>query len=104
VQHIAESTLEAQLRHPWAIPVWSTAWPGPYRFGLVDQLLDALADAGLPPDTADLGFHALTNHIQGFAQQRVSYGQLESRAEVTRDRLEAMLAQREFPRVAEHVE
>ena len=70
----------------------------------MEQLLDALADAELPPDIADLGFHALTNHIQGFAQQRLSFGQLESRAEVTRDRLEAMLTQGEFPRVAEHVE
>lgn len=104
VQHIAESTLEAQLRHPWAISVWSTTWPGPYRFALVEQLLDALAEAGLPADVADLGFHALTNHIQGFAQQRLSYRQLESRAEVTGQRLEATLAQGEFPRVAEHVE
>lgn len=103
-RHIAESTLEAQLRHPWAIPVWSTTWPGPYRFALVEQLLDALADAELPPDIADLGFHALTNHVQGFAQQRISYGQLESRANETRDRLEAMLAECDYPRVAEHVE
>ncbi len=104
VRHIAEATLAAQLRHPWAIPVWSTSWPGPYRFALVEQLLDTLAHAGLPPDVADLGFHALTNHVQGFAQQRISFGQLESRAEVTRDRLEAMIAQGKFPRVAEHVE
>ncbi len=103
-QHIAESTLEAQLRHPWAIPVWSTSWPGPHRFALVEQLLDAFAKAELPPDIADLGFHALTNHIQGFAQQRLSYRQLESRAELTRDRLEVMLTEGEFPRIAEHVE
>lgn len=103
-EHIATSTLEAQLRHPWAIPVWSTTWPGPHRFALVEQLLDALAGARLPPDIADLGFHAVTNHIQGFAQQRISFSQLESRAEVTRDRLEELLAAGEFPRVAEHVE
>ncbi len=58
----------------------------------------------MPADVADLGFHALTNHIQGFAQQRLSYRQLESRAQVTGQRLEATLAQDEFPRVAEHVE
>ena len=103
VRHIATLTLEAQLRHPWAIPVWSTTWPGPCRFGLVEQLLDALANADLPPDIADLGFHAVTNHIQGFAHQRISFGQLESRAEVTRDRLEEMLTAGQFPRVAEHV-
>lgn len=103
-RHIAKSTLEAQLRHPWAIPIWSTTWPGPHRFGLVEQLLEALADAELPADVADLGFHALTNHIQGFAQQKVSFGQLDSRADATRDRLEALLAQDEFPRVAAHAE
>jgi len=103
-QHIAESTLAALLRHPWAIPVWSTTWPGPYRFDLVEQLLEALADAELPPDIADLGFHAVTNHIQGFAQQRISYHQLNSGAEASGDRLEAMLARGEYPRVAEHVE
>ncbi len=104
VRHIAAATLAAQLRHPWAIPVWSTSWPGPNRFGLVEQLLDALAQADLPPDIADLGFHALTNYVQGFAQQRISFGQLESRAEETAGRLEALLGGGEFPRVAEHVE
>lgn len=102
--HISKSTLDAQLRHPWAIPVWSSTWPGPNRFGLVEQLLGALGSARLPPDIADLGFHALTNHIQGFAQQRMSYSQLETQAETTRERLELLLAENEFPHVAEHVE
>jgi len=104
VRHIATSILEAQLRHPWVIPVWATSWPGPHRFALVEQLLGALADADLPPDIADLGFHAVTNHIQGFAQQRVSFGQLDDRADRTQERLEAMLTDGRFPLVIEHVE
>lgn len=104
VRDIATLTLEAQLRHPWAIPVWSTAWPGPCRLKLVELLLESLATADLPADIADLGFHAVTNHIQGFAQQRISFGQLESRAEVTADRVTALLAAADaFPRVAEHI-
>lgn len=104
VQQIATLTLEAQLRHPWVIPVWSTSWPGPHRFRLMEQLLEALANTDLPPDIADLGFHAVTNHIQGFAHQRISFGQLEARAEATRDRLEELFASGAFPRVVEHVE
>ena len=103
-RRIARATLEAMLRHPWSIPVWATTWPGPHRFELMEHLLDALASAELPPDIADLGFHALTNHVQGFAQQRLSYGQLSARAEETDLRVEAMLADDRFPRVAEHVE
>ena len=104
VKHLAEATLAAQLRHPWAISAWSTSWPGPHRTRLVEHLLEALASAELSADVADLGFHAITNHIQGFAQQRLSFGQLDSRAETTQERLEALLAQTEHPRVAEHVE
>ncbi len=104
VRHIATSTLEAQLRHPWVIPVWATSWPGPHRFALVEQLLEALADADLPPDIADLGFHAVTNHIQGFAQQRISFGQLDDQADRTQHRLDTLLAEGRFPRVIEHVE
>ncbi len=101
---IARSTLDAQLRHPWAIPVWSTTWPGPYRFRLSEQLLDALAGADLPPDVADLGFHALTNHVQGFAQQRLSFDRLQSSADETGARVEEVMRQGRFPRVVEHIE
>lgn len=103
-EHIAKAALEVQLDHPWVIPIWATTWPGPHRFALVEQLLDALAGADLPADIADLGFHALTNHVQGFAQQRLSYQELESKADVTAVRLEELFASNQFPRVAEHVE
>ena len=102
-RQLARSTHEALLRHPWAIPEWSTVWPGPSRFALTEQLLEVLASAQLPPDVADLGFHALTNHIQGFARQRVAYGNTQTDTEQMHDRVQELLTQRDFPRVAEHV-
>ncbi len=104
VKLIAESTLEAQLRHPWAVPIWSATWPGPNRFALVEQLLGALADADLRPDIADLGFHAISNHIQGFAQQKISFGQLDAKSAITAERVQALVADADFPRVVEHLE
>ncbi len=103
-QHLARSTLDAQLQHPWVVPIWSTTWPGPHRFALVELLLETLADIGLPPDVADLGFHALSNHIQGFAQQQISFEQLAARAAITGARLEELLADDKYARVREHVE
>ncbi|RZV42819.1 MAG: TetR/AcrR family transcriptional regulator [Acidimicrobiales bacterium] len=102
-RQLAVATHEALLRHPWAIPEWSTVWPGPYRFALTEQLLEVLAGAQLPPDVADLGFHALTNHIQGFARQRVAYGDTQTDTEEMRNRVQGLLTQGDYPRVAEHV-
>jgi AcrR family transcriptional regulator len=102
-RQLAISTHEALLRHPWAIPEWSTVWPGPNRFALTEQLLEILASAQLPPDVADLGFHALTNHIQGFARQRVADGNTQTDTEQMQNRVQELLTQRDFPRVAQHV-
>ena len=102
-RQLAIATHEALLRHPWAIPEWSTVWPGPYRFALTEELLEVLASAKLPPDVADLGFHALTNHIQGFARQRVAYGDPPPDNEEMNSRVQGLLTQADYPRVAEHV-
>lgn len=102
-RHIAVSTHQAMLRHPWAIPAWSTSWPGPARLALMEQLLDVLANAGLPPDVADLGFHALTNHIQGFARQRVAYSENATNTEAMGNRVQALLTNDDYPRIAEHI-
>lgn len=102
-RHIAVSTHEAMLRHPWVIPEWSTAWPGPARLALMEQLLDVLANAGLPPDVADLGFHALTNHIQGFARQRVAYSDSAADIEKMGTSIQALLTNDDYPRIAEHI-
>ena len=102
-QELAAATLAAQLNHPWVISIWSMTWPGPHRFALIERLLEALAQADLPADIADLGFHALTNHIQGFAQQRLAFGQLEAQADETAGRVAAIMGSDEFPRVIDHI-
>ncbi|MEO0492060.1 MAG: TetR/AcrR family transcriptional regulator C-terminal domain-containing protein [Actinomycetota bacterium] len=101
-RHLAISTHEALIRHPWSIPLWTEAWPGPHRFAAMEALLDILANADLPHAVADLGFHALTNHIQGFARQRVAYGQNPTDTPEAQARIEAVLADPRYPHIAQH--
>lgn len=102
-QQISESTLEAQLEHPWVVPIWSSTWPGPHRQRRMECLLEALANSGLSAELADLGFHALINHIQGFALQQVAFEQLASRASETEVRVQEMLADHALPYVHAHM-
>ncbi len=101
-RQLAISTHEALIRHPWSIPLWTSSWPGPHRLALMERMLEVLAGADLPPDVADLGFHALTNHIQGFARQRVAYGENPTDTPEATERIEAVLSGDEYPRIAEH--
>lgn len=70
---LALDTHHALLRHPWAIGMWQTRWPGPNRWLHMETLLAILATADFTEDHADLAFHAIVMHIQGFTQQQVSY-------------------------------
>ena len=63
------STHEALSRHPWVAPLWNGSAPGPARLTLLDAWLRTLAGSGLDDDTAHRGFHALSNHVVGFALQ-----------------------------------
>ena len=72
-RHLATSTHTVLLRHPWAGALWPARWPGPKRLRLMETLLAVLASADLPDDVADLGFHAIINHVQGFTQQQLAY-------------------------------
>ncbi len=45
----------------------------------------------------------MTNHIQGFARQRVAYGNTQTDTEQMHNRVQELLTQHDFPRVAEHV-
>lgn len=101
-RQLAVSTHEALIRHPWSIPLWIDTWPGPNRLALMETLLEVLAGADLPADIADLGFHALTNHIQGFARQRVAYGQSPTEGEAMQAKIEATLASGQYPHIVEH--
>jgi len=63
------STHEVLSRHPWAAPLWAGGLPGPALLTLMDAWLATLARSGLDPETAHRGFHALSNHVVGFALQ-----------------------------------
>lgn len=64
----AVSTHQMLRRHPWAGALWSRP-VGPTRLRWLEALLAALARSGLPDDLAHRGFHAVNNHILGFALQ-----------------------------------
>lgn len=59
--------------HPWVVPLWNTRVPGPDRMALMEAVMATLLDAGLSEQMADHGFHALSNHLQGFALQEQAF-------------------------------
>lgn len=54
--------------HPWASALWARP-VGPTRLAWLEALLAALDRAGLPAEAAHRGFHAVNNHLLGFALQ-----------------------------------
>lgn len=63
----------ALVRHPWVCALLATRFPGPARRQHMDALLRVLATADLPEHVVDLGYHALTVHVHGFALQETGY-------------------------------
>ncbi len=102
-RQISVSAHEALRRHPWAAPLWSTRWPGPNRWRHMESLLRVLAHAGLPEDLTDLGFHALTLHIQGFTQQQISYNQSTQSQEQRQERFAATADADAWPYLVAHM-
>ena len=100
---IAISAHEALLRHRWAGALWMTQWPGRHRWLHMERLLAVLAEAGLPDDLADLGFHAITLHVVGFTQQQLSYAMDEQQSSEMYERFAREVRAEEFPRVVDHV-
>lgn len=64
----AVSTHQMLRRHPWASALWARP-VGPTRLRWLEALLAALERSGLPEHVAHSGFHAVNNHIVGFALQ-----------------------------------
>lgn len=73
LRSMAMNERDALVRNPWACALLATRFPGPARRRHMDALLRVLATAGLPEHLADLGYHALTVHIHGFALQQIGY-------------------------------
>jgi AcrR family transcriptional regulator len=70
----AISAHQVLRRHPWACnPLMSGPRLLPSRLRMVDALLGRLAEADLPSDLADRGYHALDSHILGFTLWEAGY-------------------------------
>ena len=104
VRSIAVSAHGALIRHGWAAGLWTTRWPGPNRWHHMEVLLDLLARVGFPDDLADLAFHAVTLHIQGFTQQQLSYAMQPDDETEMFERFRREVTADEYPRVVEHVQ
>ncbi len=69
----------------------------------MEVLLDLLAGADFPDDVADLAFHAVTMHIQGFTQQQISYTEQAMDEAAMFDRFHREVSEGDFPEVHAHV-
>lgn len=102
LREIAIATHASLARHPWAAPLWATRAPGPARLAHMEALLRALAGAGLPPEVADRGFHAVVNHVLGHTMQEQAFV-FEGDQDAAAAEFLAGLDPAEFPHLIEHV-
>lgn len=102
-RQLALDTHDALVRHPWAINMWQTRWPGPNRWLHMETLLSILATANFTEDHADLAFHAIVMHIQGFTQQQVSYADEFADGEELYSRFASEVEPSAFPHLVDHV-
>jgi AcrR family transcriptional regulator len=99
----ATSAHEVLARHHWASPLWMRVMIGPARMRYMDSALGVYRRAGLSPASTELAFHAVENHIVGYAVQEVNFPlEAPDLAEAARDFLEKLPAD-EYPYLAEHV-
>jgi AcrR family transcriptional regulator len=92
----------ALVRHPWVVPLWSSRMTGPVRMRLMEAQLGALARSGIDAHLAHLGFHALLNHVLGFALQEQSLV-IEGDARAQAEQYLAGLSPVEFPHLRAHI-
>jgi AcrR family transcriptional regulator len=59
--------------HPWAVALWNARMPGPDRIAFMEATMATLLKARLSDQMADHGFHALANHLQGYALQEQTF-------------------------------
>jgi AcrR family transcriptional regulator len=102
VRSIAMSAHDVLLRHQWASALWSNRWPGPARLRHMESILVALESAGLPAGAVDMGFHAITMHVQGFTLQKLSFG-LAATLDESAARFLREVPADEYPRLTGHV-
>lgn len=90
-------------RHPWVGALWARP-VGQTRLRWLEALLAALDRGGLPADVAHRGFHAVNNHLLGFALQEellpIDEADVRAGAAAFLDSLPAG----EYPRMRAHVQ
>ena len=100
----AMSAHEVLARHHWAGSLWMQVMIGPARMRYMDSALGAYRRAGLTPESTELAFHAVENHIVGYTVQEVSFPlEADDLAAAAQEFLDK-LPRQEFPYLAEHVE
>jgi len=99
----ATSAHAALVRHHWVTPLWMSVMIGPARMRYMDSALGVYRRAGLTPASTELAFHAVENHVVGYALQEVSFPlEADDLADAARGFLGNLPAD-EYPHLAEHV-
>jgi AcrR family transcriptional regulator len=98
----ATSAHEVLVRHHWVSPLWMSVMIGPARMRYMDSALGVYRRAGLTPASTELAFHAVENHVVGYALQEVSFPlEADDLASAARGFLEKLPA--DYPYLAEHI-
>jgi AcrR family transcriptional regulator len=95
---------DALVGHPWCASLLAGTFPGPARRQHMEGMLRSLALAGLPEDVADLGFHAVTVHVQGFSLQQIGFGERPSTMIDAAERFLASEAAADHPLFVAHLD
>ena len=104
IRTLATSTRTAFLRHRWAPELWLRHLPGPERIRTMETLLRLLAESGLNPRLAHLGFHAVNNHVLGHTLQHLEMTTGLEDPEATMHEFMAGLSETDHPHTINHVQ
>lgn len=100
----AASAHAVLVRHHWASPLWMRVMIGPARMRYMDSALGVYRRAGLSPASTELAFHAVENHIVGYALQEVSFPlEADDLADAARAFMEKLPAD-DYPHLVEHIQ
>ena len=99
----AMSAREVLARHQWAGPLWMRVMVGPARMRYMDSALGVYRRAGLSPESTELAFHAVENHIVGYTVQEANFPLEADDLAVAAQEFLDTLPKEEFPHLAEHV-
>ena len=103
IRNRATSAHAALVRHQWVTPLWMRVMIGPARMRYMDSALGVYRRAGLTPASTELAFHAVENHVVGYAIQEVSFPlEADDLATQAKAFLEKLPTE-DYPHLAEHI-